>query len=149
MTALFIFVVATISLFFIKDHSHVNGQDGSFTFDDEKFLPHSTPDVIQYSSNQILVEIAGIHIGNRYSYAEECCVLDELTLVHEPHNTHDKKAIAIYNEEHKLGYIPANYAKEIAVEMDNGVQFAAWFNGCSDDDGYLNAEVIVERVNEV
>ncbi len=50
---------------------------------------------------------------------------DKLTLQREPHNPHDKRAIALYWHSHKIGYIPRRENRIIAQMMDAGEHLQA------------------------
>ena len=50
---------------------------------------------------------------------------DPLTLIREPHNRFDRKAIAVYRGSAQLGYLPREMAAKIAIVMDCGVPVKA------------------------
>ena len=50
---------------------------------------------------------------------------DTLTLKREPHNPYDKRAVAIYWRNHKIGYIPRRENRIIAQMMDAGEDLQA------------------------
>ena len=43
-----------------------------------------------------------------------------LRLEREPHNLHDRNAIAVYSFDRRLGFVPAVKARIIAPQMDEG-----------------------------
>ena len=48
-----------------------------------------------------------------------------LRMVRQPHNEHDENAIAIYYEEHRIGYVPQELTLVISRLMDAGKEFYA------------------------
>ena len=65
------------------------------------------------------------HIAG-FTYWDGCFIFrkleigTELRLVRELENEHDSKAVAIYYDSHKLGYIPSDSNKTISILMDMG-----------------------------
>jgi hypothetical protein len=64
--------------------------------------------------------IAGFSYCDRNDIVEELRTGFELKLITEPNNTHDEYAVAIYYDEHKLGYIPRNKNKNIRKFINLG-----------------------------
>jgi len=54
---------------------------------------------------------------------------DCLQLVREPENEYDENAIAVYDGEFKLGFIPREDAKQVAPVMDSGAVLEATITG--------------------
>lgn len=48
-----------------------------------------------------------------------------LRMVRQPHNEHDEYAIALYYEEHRIGYVPQELNLVISRLMDAGKEFYA------------------------
>ena len=48
-----------------------------------------------------------------------------LRMVRQPHNEYDENAIAIYYEEHRIGYVPQEFNLVISRLMDAGKEFYA------------------------
>jgi len=53
---------------------------------------------------------------------------DTLTLVREPDNTHDAKAVRVEWQGHKLGYVPRRENVDVARFMDGGQTLVARIN---------------------
>jgi hypothetical protein len=64
--------------------------------------------------------IAGFSYCDRNDIVEELRVGFELKLITEPNNKYDKYAVAIYYDEHKLGYIPMKKNKNISQLINLG-----------------------------
>ena len=75
-----------------------------------------------------------------------------LKLVREHDNQYDKNAVAIYNDETKLGYIPTGTAQKIAkdVEAGNVICTVAEITGGTTDKSNTGCNIllIVERKDE-
>lgn len=84
---------------------------------DKELMPFSNI-IYLYTLN-----IAGIryYIDNDLSLEEN----EELRLKREPENQYDKYAIAVYNSEKKIGYIPRRNNKVFARLMDGGKSILA------------------------
>jgi hypothetical protein len=64
------------------------------------------------------LKVAGLQYG---AWASHRFDIDEaLTLVREPHNPHDRYAVALYYHGKKAGYIPRTNSRIIASLMDAG-----------------------------
>lgn len=50
---------------------------------------------------------------------------DELTLVREPENRHDRNAIRVEWHGHQLGYVPRAENRSVAMAMDSGESVSA------------------------
>ena len=48
-----------------------------------------------------------------------------LALKREPHNSHDSNAVAVYYQNHKLGYVPRGENSAIAQMLDRGEHLKA------------------------
>jgi hypothetical protein len=46
---------------------------------------------------------------------------DPLRLVREPDNAHDPRAVAIYYQDDRIGYVPRERNRDIADRLDGGV----------------------------
>lgn len=53
---------------------------------------------------------------------------DELRLVREPKNPYDRAAIAVYDGDFKLGYIPKVDNRNLAIAIDQGMHAAAFID---------------------
>ena len=74
-----------------------------------------------------VIHIAGTgYIENKKSADDSTAIGEELTLLREPDNPHDSKAIIILNKTGmKLGYVPRNQNTYPAECMDNGKELFA------------------------
>lgn len=79
------------------------------------------------------MKVAGTHVGDRRKAISKYVYrTSKFRLKREPDNMFDPNAIKVYLQfksggEFHLGYIPAVYAKEMAPEMDEGMEFVAKF----------------------
>jgi len=70
-----------------------------------------------------------------------------LTLQREPHNSHDKRAVAVYWQGHKLGYVPRRENRVVSKMMDRGERLEAKVTGLgSGDDPWQAVTFDVEVV---
>jgi hypothetical protein len=90
--------------------------------------PTGSQDVPRYDLKNILLLQANV-AGFRYYRGEKVWPRihpgDRITLKREPHNPHDRKAIALYWHDEKLGYIPRADNSVIANFLDQGVSLNA------------------------
>ncbi len=79
------------------------------------------------AENQWLAEvaIAGLQHYRGNDLAELIKVGDVVELKAEPGNAYDDNAIMVMWHHNKMGYIPAALARDIARQMQNGVNIAA------------------------
>jgi hypothetical protein len=79
----------------------------------------------------------GITQGNRQAVISRCVRGEQLQLVREPDNPHDKNAIRIRRlNGDDLGYVPRNNAAELAPKVDAEQQVRAevdWLNSPAED----------------
>lgn len=70
------------------------------------------------------LKISGVTFDDRQKFISKLNDNEELKLVREPENEHDKDAIAVYNQkDEKLGYIPASFNGKLSYQIDNGTFF--------------------------
>ncbi len=90
--------------------------------------PIGSQDVPRYDPKNILLLQANV-AGFRYYRGEKVWPRihpgDTITLRREPHNPHDRKAIALYWHDEKLGYIPRADNSVIANLLDQGATLKA------------------------
>jgi CpXC protein/HIRAN domain len=69
---------------------------------------------------------------------------DPLRLVREPDNPHDPRAVAIYNQDDRIGYVPRERNREIADRLDGGVSLDCRITAIDPEEGTYEAiEVMV------
>ncbi|HQI02956.1 MAG TPA: HIRAN domain-containing protein [Deltaproteobacteria bacterium] len=90
--------------------------------------PIGSQDVPRYDPKNILLLQANV-AGFRYYRGEKVWPRihpgDAIILKREPHNPHDRKAIALYWHDEKLGYIPRTDNSVIANILDQGATLKA------------------------
>lgn len=69
--------------------------------------------------------IAGTFYHNPEEFANDIMENDVISLKREPENSFDKRAIALYYKNLKIGYIPKVKNEVISKLMDAGKQFSA------------------------
>jgi HIRAN domain len=75
------------------------------------------------SAAEILVQVsmtAGLRYHEAKAVWEEMHVGDPLTLVREPENPYDARAVRVEWHGHKLGYIPRTENAAVARQLDRG-----------------------------
>lgn len=83
------------------------------------------PWLAQAESVRVLVQdspLAGFQYHAGAELWNELRVGDVLTLVREPENPYDSKAVRIEWKGHKLGYLPRRENAAVAAEMDRGTR---------------------------
>lgn len=65
-------------------------------------------------------------VSFRQDAVEQCMAGDDVELVREPNNKHDKNAIRVDSDQGQLGYIPSATAAKLAPYMDAGHTFDAF-----------------------
>ena len=81
------------------------------------------PVAAEESAAEILVQVsmtAGLRYHEAKAVWEEMQVGDSLTLVREPENPYDARAVRVEWQGHKLGYIPRTENDAVARQMDRG-----------------------------
>ncbi len=81
------------------------------------------PVAAEESAAEILVQVsmtAGLRYHEAKAVWEEMQVGDSLTLVREPENPYDARAVRVEWQGHKLGYIPRAENEAVARQMDRG-----------------------------
>jgi len=81
------------------------------------------PVAAEESAAEILVQVsmtAGLRYHEAKAVWEEMQVGDSLTLVREPENPYDARAVRVEWQGHKLGYIPRTENEAVARQMDRG-----------------------------
>ena len=75
------------------------------------------------ASARILVQsspLAGFQFHEGKALWEQMKVGDALTLVREPDNVHDPRAVRVEWQGHKLGYVPRTENEAVARQLDRG-----------------------------
>lgn len=78
--------------------------------------------------------------------ADRIQVENVLTMKREPSNTYDKHAIALYIDEVRIGYVPANLNMVCSRLMDAGKMFFARIVQCKWDGDWLNVTANIYMV---
>jgi uncharacterized protein YbaR (Trm112 family) len=65
--------------------------------------------------------VAGFPYHEGPRLIEQLAVGGRLRLLREPDNPHDPRAVAIYHQDDRIGYVPRNRNREIADRLDRGV----------------------------
>jgi hypothetical protein len=84
--------------------------------------------VAQAESVRLLVQSSPLAGSQYYAVGEfwrQLQVGDELTLVREADNRHDRHAIRVEWRGHKLGYVPRTENRAVAAAMDQGERLVA------------------------
>lgn len=69
---------------------------------------------------------------------------DLLRLVREPDNPHDTRAVAIYYEDDRIGYVPRNQNHDFAAQLDQGKRLGCRITAINaEEDAYDAVEVEV------
>jgi hypothetical protein len=77
---------------------------------------------------RILVQsspLAGFQFHEGRALWDELEIGDELTLVREPDNPYDPRAVRVEWQGHKLGYVPRRENEAVARQMDRGTRLHA------------------------
>ncbi len=82
-----------------------------------EYLPEPTPSMDRYFED---FHIAGFVYYDGVEVFNELKIGTELTLIVEPQNKYDIFAVAIYYQNHKLGYIPRSHNKYISKFLNLG-----------------------------
>lgn len=69
--------------------------------------------------------LAGFQYHEGRTLWSQMAVGDELTLVREPDNPHDARAVRVEWRGHKIGYVPRRENADVARLMDGGQALAA------------------------
>jgi hypothetical protein len=69
--------------------------------------------------------VAGFQFHRGESIWSSLNVGEKLTLVREPTNPHDEDAVAVYFQDHKLGYVPRSENRAVAQMLDRGERLEA------------------------
>ncbi len=80
------------------------------------------------TSARILVQsspLAGFQFYAGKSLWDRMKLGDALTLVREPDNAHDPRAVRVEWQGHKLGYVPRKENEAVARQMDRGASLEA------------------------
>ncbi len=81
------------------------------------------PVAAEESAAEILIQVsmtAGLRYHEAKAVWDEMQVGDSLTLVREPENPYDARAVRVEWHGHKLGYIPRTENEAVARQMDRG-----------------------------
>lgn len=73
------------------------------------------------------ITVSGVSWENRQDLIPQLEVDSEVRLIRDPQNQYDKNAIAVRTTDgtYQIGWIPKNYAKVLAPEMDAGIEWHA------------------------
>lgn len=88
-----------------------------------------------------VLEIKGIHIGNRFSKIEKLERETELDLVKENSNQYDKYAVQIFHKNTLLGYVDRQSTKYVRRIMNNGYKCLLY--DFYDDEGFKVAYYVI------
>lgn len=95
------------------------------------------------------LKVAGVTFENRQSIIKNMDILDPIFLKRERSNPHDSNAIAVYHVNgQKIGYIPRENAKELAIIMDKGQEVRASISKLAGGNGYkygVEIDVYIEQ----
>lgn len=86
------------------------------------FLPGAGP-LAQEAQVRLLVQaspLAGSQFHDLEALRPRLRVGDPLTLVREPENPHDPRAVRVEWQGHKLGYVPRKENRSVAAALDQG-----------------------------
>lgn len=89
----------------------------------------------QADTTRLLVQSSPLAGSQYYAWNElqrEMRVGDALTLIREPENRHDPRAIRVEWRGHKLGYVPRAENREVAAAMDQGERVSARISRLTD-----------------
>ena len=96
---------------------------------------------------RMLVQSSPLAGSQYYALGElqaEMRVGDPLTLIREPENRHDRRAIRVEWRGTKLGYVPRKENREVAAAMDAGERVSARISRLRDDhDPWKRVEIEV------
>lgn len=109
------------------------GMAGTFLFTSGRAIP--TPETRTIYRGYV----RGLAHYNFYDLQEQLEPQTPLTLVREPDNEHDYKAISVYGFEKKLGYIAREDNKVLAWMIDSGFDLFAEVRRLNDDDSLWRA----------
>lgn len=76
--------------------------------------------------------VAGFQFHNGDTVWSSLSVGAPLALMREPNNSHDSNAVAVYYQNHKLGYVPQAENSAIAQMLDRGERLKATIIKLSD-----------------
>lgn len=91
---------------------------------------------VHAESVRLLVQsspLAGSQYYNAGELWREMQVGDALTLIREPENRHDVRAIRVEWRSHKLGYVPRAENRSVAAAMDEGHRVSARISRLKED----------------
>jgi hypothetical protein len=71
--------------------------------------------------------VAGVSFDGRHRIIERCLSTnDRVKIVPEPHNSHDKYAVAItLTDGRKIGYVPRTESEDVSAYIDDGNYYVA------------------------
>ena len=90
----------------------------------------------QAESVRLLVQSSPLAGSQYYALGEfwrEMRVGDALTLIREPDNRHDRRAIRVEWRGHKLGYVPRKENLQVAAALDAGDRVSARISRLKED----------------
>lgn len=74
-------------------------------------------------SNSFFSTVAGVTFEGRQEYVKKCRLGQELELIRDKMNVHDRNAIAVYAGDNQVGYIKKEIAAKMAPKMDSGTKY--------------------------
>lgn len=79
---------------------------------------------------EMITHIAGsVHHAGAVERIPSLLIEEELTLVREKGNKHDRFAVAVHDGALKLGYVPRQEAPAVAKAIDSGLIVRAFYRG--------------------
>ncbi len=94
-------------------------------------------------------KIRGVTFDGRQEVCGQLYAGARLSLVREPHNSYDPKAIGVFFEEERCGFIPADLASQVAVPMDEGLALEAVVTGVTGGgDLYIGVNIRIQETAE-
>ena len=91
-------------------------------------LPFFPKGLLREDGKRKLIELGEYYIAGYRFYKGDSVGIkkgDRLSLIREPSNVHDERAIEVYKGGVKIGYIPKRYNPVIANIMDQGIDVIA------------------------
>ena len=84
--------------------------------------------IVAAEDRSVLIQespVAGFQFHSGDTVWSSLSVGDPLALMREPDNSHDTSAVAVYYQNHKLGYVPRGENSAIAQMLDRGERLEA------------------------
>lgn len=87
-----------------------------------------------------VVEVVGLQFYEYAAIAQDLIVGEELQLQHEAWNEHDRKAIAIYYRDHKIGFVAKEQNHLLHQLMDKEIPLTAYILDHNMNNGYMKGQ---------